>query len=80
MNYILSGLARLTVGGQLMSSLVFPLEGRPKKKLGLYGSYVMATANFGTLLGGVVGYLLRTQMEYENLKRYGWRIPIRFVF
>ncbi|CAJ1936007.1 unnamed protein product [Cylindrotheca closterium] len=65
----------LSVGGQLMSSLVFTLEGKPKKHWGLYGSYVMATANFGTLLGGLVGYLIRSNLTEEQLLQYGWRIP-----
>ena len=38
----------LSVGGQLMSSLVYTLERHPKNKWGLYGSYVMAAAvSFG---------------------------------
>ena len=35
----------LSVGGQLMSSLVFTLESHPKSQWGLYGSFVMAAAN-----------------------------------
>ena len=46
----------LSVGGQLMSSLVFTLEGHPHNKWGLYGSFVMACANLGTFLGGIVAY------------------------
>ena len=65
----------LSVGGQLMSSLVFTLEGRPKSKWGLLGSYVMATANFGTLMGGVVGYAIRQKLTAEQVMTYGWRIP-----
>ena len=65
----------LSVGGQLVSSLVFTVESRPKDQWGLYGSYVMATANFGTLLGGVVGLTLRAILTYEQLRSWGWRIP-----
>jgi len=35
----------LSVGGQLMSSLVFTLENHHPSKWGLYGSFVMAAAN-----------------------------------
>lgn len=35
----------LSVGGQLMSSLVFTLENHDRAKWGLYGSFVMAAAN-----------------------------------
>lgn len=77
--YILLILVRLlqgmSVGGQLISSVVFTLESRPKKHWGLYGSYVMATANFGTLLGGVAGYTIRRTFDTEALYSYGWRIP-----
>ncbi len=37
----------LSVGGQLVSSLVFTLEHNPRHQWGLYGSFVMAAANFG---------------------------------
>jgi len=65
----------LSVGGQLMSSLVFTLEKHPKKKWGLYGSYVMAAANCGTLLGGLVAFALRASLSEEALRKWGWRVP-----
>mmetsp|Transcript_27180 Transcript_27180/g.56600 ORF Transcript_27180/g.56600 Transcript_27180/m.56600 type:complete len:557 (+) Transcript_27180:153-1823(+) len=65
----------LSVGGQLMSSLVFTLERHPKSKWGLYGSYVMAAANLGTFLGGVVATVLRQNLSEEALRTWGWRLP-----
>jgi MHS family proline/betaine transporter-like MFS transporter len=65
----------LSVGGQLMSSLVFTVESRPRTRWGLYGSCVMAAGNFGTFLGGVVAYVLRTNLTMEQLLSWGWRIP-----
>ena len=65
----------LSVGGQLVSSLVFTVESRPREKWGLYGSFVMASANFGTLLGGFVAYALRSSLSEEQLRQFGWRIP-----
>ena len=65
----------LSVGGQLMSSLVFTLEKHPKRKWGLYGSYVMAAANFGTLMGGIVGFVMRSTLSDEALRTWGWRVP-----
>jgi len=65
----------LSVGGQLMSSLVFTLEGRPTHRWGLYGSFVMAAANIGTFLGGLVAYGLRLKLTEDQLLRWGWRIP-----
>ncbi|KAL7459263.1 hypothetical protein ACHAWC_011730 [Mediolabrus comicus] len=65
----------LSVGGQLMSSLVFTLERHPKAKWGLYGSYVMAAADVGTLLGGTVAMILRSSLTEEQLRTWGWRVP-----
>lgn len=45
----------LSVGGQLMSSLVFVAEGHPKKYWGFYASFAMTAACLGTLMGEVVG-------------------------
>lgn len=59
----------------MMSSLVFTVESRPKNQWGVYGSYVMATSSFGTLLGSLVGYAMRSVMSYESLLAWGWRIP-----
>jgi MHS family proline/betaine transporter-like MFS transporter len=65
----------LSVGGQLMSSLVFTLEGHDRRNWGLYGSFVMACANMGTFLGGIVAYGLRSSLTEEQLLTWGWRIP-----
>jgi len=65
----------LSVGGQMMSSLVFTIESSPKGQWGLYGSYVMASSSFGTLLGSLVGYALRLWLDHDALRAWGWRIP-----
>jgi MHS family proline/betaine transporter-like MFS transporter len=65
----------LSVGGQLMSSLVFTLEGKPHGKWGVFGSAVMACTNVGTFLGGVVAYMLRAILKEEQLLSWGWRQP-----
>ena len=65
----------MSVGGQLMSSAVFTVEAAPRHKWGQAGSYVMASANFGTLLGGLVAYALRESLTEEQLKSWGWRVP-----
>jgi MFS transporter, MHS family, proline/betaine transporter len=65
----------LSVGGQLVSSLVFTLENNPQAKWGLYGSYVMAAANFGTLLGGLMSFSMRKLLTEEQLFSWGWRVP-----
>lgn len=65
----------LSVGGQLMSSLVFTLESHPRERWGMYGSFVMAAANFGTLLGGLIGFTMREALTPEQLMTWGWRVP-----
>lgn len=65
----------LSVGGQLVSSLVFTVECRPRDKWGWYGSWVFASANFGTFLGGFVAFLVRSRLDYESLISWGWRVP-----
>ena len=65
----------LSVGGQLVASLVYTVENNPKEKWGLYGSFVMAASNFGTLLGGIVSYAMRWTLSLDQLESWGWRIP-----
>lgn len=65
----------LSVGGQLMSSLVFTLEGHPTEHWGVYGSFVMAAANAGTLLGNLVATVLEASLTQEQLETWGWRLP-----
>ena len=67
----------MSVGGQLPASLIYTVETRPKERWGLFGSFVMMAANIGTLLGNLVGALLRTVLTYEQLLAWGWRIPFR---
>ncbi|KAL7549728.1 hypothetical protein ACHAWF_012994 [Thalassiosira exigua] len=72
---IIRALQGMSVGGQLMSSLVFTLENVPRESWGLYGSFVWATGNFGVLLGGLVGYAIREGLDENQLIAFGWRIP-----
>ena len=65
----------MSVGGQLMSSLVFTLEGRPQSHWVLIGSFVLVGANLGTFLGGLVAYALHRRLTNEQLVRWGWRLP-----
>lgn len=65
----------ISVGGQLMSSLVFTLEQKDPNSWGLYGSYVLAAANLGTLLGGLVAAFIRSVFSDEDMMSFGWRLP-----
>jgi MFS family permease len=37
--------------------------------------FVLAAANFGTLLGGLVATVLRDNLTDEQLASWGWRLP-----
>mmetsp|Transcript_61149 Transcript_61149/g.72598 ORF Transcript_61149/g.72598 Transcript_61149/m.72598 type:complete len:474 (+) Transcript_61149:72-1493(+) len=65
----------LSVGGQLMSSLVFTLEKHPRQMWGFYGSIVFAASHIGALMGSLVSYVLRETLSNEQLENWGWRIP-----
>jgi len=63
-----------SVGGQLPSTLVYTLERRPKEHWGYYGAFVNFAANFGVILGNLVGALIRQLVTPEQLLRWGWRV------
>ena len=65
----------ISVGGQLMSSLVFTLERQPYERWGIYGALVMAVGTFGCLLGSVAGYIMRVLLNDAQLESWGWRFP-----
>ncbi|KAL7541028.1 hypothetical protein ACHAXR_010575 [Thalassiosira sp. AJA248-18] len=65
----------LSVGGQLMTSLVFVAEGHDKRNWGWYGSFAMTAANCGTLLGGICGFGMRHYFTQQQLSNGLWRIP-----
>lgn len=62
-----------SVGGQLPSTLVYTLERKPREKWGYYGSFVNFAANFGVILGNLVGALIRQLVTPEQLLTVGWR-------
>ena len=65
----------LSVGGQLVSSIVFLVEPSPKDRWGWYGSFSLFAANFGTFIGGIVATLIRHYLDEEDVVKWGWRIP-----
>ena len=66
----------MSVGGQLMASTVFTVEGcKDKSRWGFVGSTVMASANLGTLLGGIVAEIINETLNEDQVHRFGWRIP-----
>ena len=69
----------LSVGGQLMSSVVFTLErSGNESNWGFWGASVFAAATVGTVIGSMLSYALRAVLDEEELLDYGWRIPFLF--
>jgi MHS family proline/betaine transporter-like MFS transporter len=67
-----------SVGGQLMSSVVFTLEGTDQSKWGIRAAMVFAATTLGAVLGSLVAYVLRESLTDAQLESYGWRLPFFF--
>jgi MHS family proline/betaine transporter-like MFS transporter len=67
----------LSVGGQLMSSLIYVADRcpDPQRHLGYHCSFVCMSANVGILLGGLVALALRMFLSWDQLTTWGWRLP-----
>jgi len=65
----------LSVGGQLMSSLIFTTGQHPKSQCGFYAGVVFATSSLGALLGSIVATIMREIFSHEQLVSWAWRIP-----
>jgi MHS family proline/betaine transporter-like MFS transporter len=68
----------LSVGGQLMSSVVFTLERTDEKRWGVWGSSVFAASGLGVSIGSLFSYILRSKLNDEQLLSWGWRLPFLF--
>lgn len=67
-----------SVGGQLMSSVVFTLEGSDESTWGLKAATVFAATTLGAVIGSFVAYGLRENLTDEQMESFGWRIPFFF--
>jgi len=63
-----------SVGGQLPSSVCYILESKPKEHWGYYGSMISFTMGAGSVLGNLVGALIRTLLTDDQLVSWGWRV------
>eukprot|EP00567_Pseudictyota_dubia_P014247 CAMPEP_0197439528 /NCGR_PEP_ID=MMETSP1175-20131217/6237_1 /TAXON_ID=1003142 /ORGANISM="Triceratium dubium, Strain CCMP147" /LENGTH=493 /DNA_ID=CAMNT_0042969455 /DNA_START=151 /DNA_END=1632 /DNA_ORIENTATION=- len=68
----------LSVGGQVMTSVVFTMERSPASRWGVWGSAVMSAATAGVTLGSLFSYILREALDDDQLNSWGWRIPFFF--
>ena len=65
----------VSVGGELIGSILFVVESAPKHQRGMYGSMCLCSAIGGTTLGNVVGVILKSSMSPEAFMAWGWRLP-----
>ena len=72
-------LARLlqgfSTGGELGASTAYLIEAAPRRSLGLFGSWQLASQNLGTVAGGVLGVALAYLLTPQQIGDWGWRIP-----
>lgn len=65
----------VSVGGELIGSIVYTTETAPADRWGLYGCLALMTAVLGTTLGMAVGAAMHGSMSDEVLNDWGWRVP-----
>jgi MFS transporter, MHS family, proline/betaine transporter len=65
----------LSVGGEYTTSVVFLVEGAAPNRRGLTGSWSVAGAVGGILLGSAIGALITSVLSPEAVHAWGWRIP-----
>lgn len=72
-------LARLiqgfAVGGEVGPATMFMLESAAPHRRGLYTSWQIASQYVGSLVVGLLGFLLASGLGKANLESWGWRIP-----
>lgn len=65
----------VSVGGELIGSIVYTTETAPKHRWGLYASMSLMTAVAGTALGMAVGAVMHATVSEDDLNDWGWRLP-----
>ncbi len=65
----------VSVGGELITSITFLVEGAPNHRRGLHGSWALFGAVGGILLGSAVVATTEAVISSEAMADYGWRIP-----
>ena len=63
-----------SVGGQLISSVMYTIETKPKAYWGYYGSFIDISSGCGVLLANMVSATLRSTLTDAQLLSWGWRL------
>lgn len=64
-----------SMGGEFTGSMVFVGEHSPADKKGFYGSWIIFSVVFGTLLGSFIAGLFHSILDSDQLLTWGWRVP-----
>jgi MHS family proline/betaine transporter-like MFS transporter len=65
----------LGASGEYGSAVALLVESAPPSKRASFASFQMSSTWVGIVLGGLVGYIGATNLNSEQLKDWGWRVP-----
>eukprot|EP00040_Diaphanoeca_grandis_P015619 m.79904 g.79904 ORF g.79904 m.79904 type:complete len:498 (+) comp25260_c0_seq1:378-1871(+) len=68
----------VSVGGELIGTVVYTTETAPGAKWGFYGALPFSTICLGVVLGLIVQAVLRESLGKKGFEDYGWRICFWF--
>ncbi len=72
---LLRCLQGISVAGEYSNAAVLLVEQAAPTRRGLVGSFVVASANVGFLLGSAMGALVGSMLGEEAMAAWGWRVP-----
>jgi MFS family permease len=77
---ILIVLARLVqgfaLGGQVGPSTAYLLEAAAPKSRGFYTTLQYASQGLASMMGGIVGFIISSQLDAASLQQWGWRLAM----
>lgn len=77
---VLRLLQGFSVGGEIPGAAVFTIEHIPQKKHGFAIGLVFMCITLGNSLGALVGFILTSILNQEQMMSWGWRIPFVIGF
>lgn len=69
-----------SVGGEIPGAAVFTIEHVPQEKRGFSIGLVFMCITLGNSLGALVGFILTSLLNQEQMMAWGWRIPFVIGF
>jgi MHS family alpha-ketoglutarate permease-like MFS transporter len=65
----------MSLGGEVSNASAYLAEIAPPERRGRYSSFFYISTGFAVLVASLLGALLTTTLDNEQLAAYGWRIP-----